>query len=114
MNLEKECFSDIPCCALANLDRVVVVPERKKHLQDGQAQHDDRRSGDHLHIILVDALVNDTLDQARDGQVNENHENQQQEGEDRIRPIGAQEGKELGDVLHTSSLREVFEFLAFA
>ena len=107
MDLQEDCLAQVACHPFADLDRVVVVTDGKDGIQDRNAQHQEEGIHDHLHVLSNDALVDDALHQARDGQVHDNHGGQQHQRKGRLFPVRFEKAKEFGDLVH--GLEDFFE-----
>ncbi len=70
------------------MDGKQVVCKRKQYLEQGDDQHDDGRIDHHLHVVAVDPLVDDALDQARDRQIHEYDADQKEQGNQASAPVG--------------------------
>ncbi len=65
--------------------------------QDGNTDHDGGGLQDDRLVVLVDALVDDPLDQARDGQVQEDQGGQQDQRQRGTFPIWFDKGENFLD-----------------
>jgi hypothetical protein len=84
---EEQCLAQIPRYAFPHLYGKQVIGNCKYCLQSGNRQHDNGRVNDHLHVSAINSLIDDALDQAWDGQVNDNYQDQENQRNETPSPV---------------------------
>ena len=67
LDFHEDGFTQIPRNLLTYVHRGDATAHGGRRVQDGDADHHEGSRDDHLQVLLIDTLVNDTLHQARDG-----------------------------------------------
>lgn len=79
LNAHKQRFAQVARDAFTGQNRKIIVTERKQSACNRNAKHDRGSFVDNLVISGMDAIVNNPLHQARDGQIHEHHGGQQEQ-----------------------------------
>jgi hypothetical protein len=80
LNLANHCFAQVAGDALADLHGEQVVGDGEGRAQGGDGEHDQGGVEDDGLVVRGDTLIDDSLDQARDGQVHDHHRGEQRQG----------------------------------
>jgi len=93
--------------ALPDLDGEDVVYDGEQHAQKRNAEHQKRRSDNHLLVVLSDPLIDDPLDQPGDRKIHEDQRGQQDQGQDGAFPVRSDERGEFEYLVHCLSIGRV-------
>ena len=85
---------------LTHLNRVDVVADGEDRIEGRDDKHQQEGPPHHLHVAGNDALIDDTLHQSRDGQIQNDHHDQQKQRKNACLPVRSDETKQLEDLLH--------------
>ncbi len=104
LDAREERVSQVAGDTFPDLHRQNIITDRDQRADNGNTNHQQGSLNHHLLVVGCDALVNDALNQTRDGEVEEYQRGQQDQRRNGAFPVWTDKMEEFENLIHVYSI----------